>query len=56
MMGCYGIGPARIMSSAVEQHHDEHGIAWPPSIAPYDVHVVDPGGGGEPGGGSRSGA
>ena len=40
VMGCYGIGPARIMSSAVEQHADEHGIAWPPSIAPYDVHVV----------------
>jgi prolyl-tRNA synthetase len=28
------------MSSAVEQHADEHGIAWPASIAPYDVHVV----------------
>jgi prolyl-tRNA synthetase len=40
VMGCYGIGPARIMSSAVEQHADEHGIAWPPSIAPYDVHVI----------------
>jgi prolyl-tRNA synthetase len=24
----------------VEQHHDEHGIRWPPSVAPYDVHVV----------------
>jgi prolyl-tRNA synthetase len=40
VMGSYGIGPARIMSSAVEQHHDEHGIIWPRSIAPYDVHVV----------------
>jgi prolyl-tRNA synthetase len=40
VMGCYGIGPARIMSSAVEQHFDERGIAWPSSIAPYDVHVV----------------
>jgi prolyl-tRNA synthetase len=40
VMGCYGIGPARVMSSAVEQHYDERGIAWPPSIAPYDVHVV----------------
>jgi prolyl-tRNA synthetase len=28
------------MAAAVEQHHDEHGIAWPKSIAPYDVHVV----------------
>ncbi len=40
VMGSYGIGPARVMSSAVEQHYDERGIAWPPSIAPYDVHVV----------------
>jgi len=40
VMGSYGIGPARVMSSAVEQHYDEEGIAWPPSIAPYDVHVV----------------
>jgi prolyl-tRNA synthetase len=40
VMGSYGIGPARIMSSAVEQHHDEHGIVWPASIAPFDVHVV----------------
>ena len=38
--GSYGIGPGRIIASAVEQHHDEHGIAWPASIAPYDVHVV----------------
>jgi prolyl-tRNA synthetase len=40
VMGSYGIGPARIMSSVVEQHADEHGIAWPASISPYDVHVV----------------
>jgi prolyl-tRNA synthetase len=40
VMGSYGIGPARIMSSAVEQSYDEHGIVWPASIAPYDVHVV----------------
>ena len=40
VMGSYGIGPARIMSSAVEQGYDERGIAWPRSIAPYDVHVV----------------
>ena len=44
VMGSYGIGPARIMSSAVEQHYDEQGISWPPSIAPYDVHVVALGG------------
>ena len=40
LMGCYGIGPGRIMAAAVEQRHDEHGIIWPRSIAPYDVHVL----------------
>ena len=40
LMGCYGIGPGRVMAAAVEQHHDEHGIAWPEEIAPYDAHVV----------------
>jgi prolyl-tRNA synthetase len=39
-MGSYGIGPGRIMSAAVEQNHDEWGIAWPKAIAPYDVEVV----------------
>ena len=40
IMGCYGIGPGRVIASAVEQHSDEHGIVWPRSIAPYGVHVV----------------
>jgi prolyl-tRNA synthetase len=40
MMGSYGIGPARTMAAIVEQHHDERGIAWPRSVAPYDVHIV----------------
>jgi prolyl-tRNA synthetase len=40
VMGSYGIGPGRIMAAAVEQRHDEHGILWPRSLAPYDVHVV----------------
>jgi prolyl-tRNA synthetase len=41
LMGSYGIGPGRILAAAVEQNHDKGGIAgWPPSIAPYDVHVV----------------
>jgi prolyl-tRNA synthetase len=39
-MGSYGIGPARTMAAIVEQHHDEHGIQWPRSVAPYDVHLV----------------
>jgi prolyl-tRNA synthetase len=40
LMGSYGIGPGRIMAAAVEQSHDEYGIAWPRSLAPYDVAVV----------------
>jgi prolyl-tRNA synthetase len=40
VMGCYGIGPGRIMAAAVEQGHDESGIVWPAAIAPYDVHVL----------------
>ncbi len=38
--GSYGIGPGRVMAAAVEQRHDENGIVWPASIAPYDVHVL----------------
>ena len=40
VMGSYGIGPARTMAAIVEQHHDEDGIRWPRSVAPYDVHLV----------------
>jgi prolyl-tRNA synthetase len=40
IMGSYGIGPGRTMAAIVEQHHDEHGITWPRSVAPYDVHLV----------------
>jgi prolyl-tRNA synthetase len=40
VMGSYGIGPGRIMAASVEQRHDEHGIVWPRSIAPYDAHVL----------------
>ncbi len=40
IMGSYGIGPGRVMAAVVEQRHDEQGIAWPRSVAPYDVHVV----------------
>ena len=45
--GSYGIGPARVMAAAVEQRHDENGILWPASIAPYDVHVLALAGGSE---------
>jgi prolyl-tRNA synthetase len=40
VMGSYGIGPGRTMAAVVEQHHDEHGIQWPRSVAPYDVHLI----------------
>jgi prolyl-tRNA synthetase len=40
VMGSYGIGPARTIAAIVEQHHDERGIVWPRSVAPYDAHVV----------------
>jgi prolyl-tRNA synthetase len=40
VMGSYGIGPARTIAAIVEQHHDDQGIVWPRSVAPYDVHVV----------------
>jgi prolyl-tRNA synthetase len=45
--GSYGVGPARVMAAAVEQHHDDNGIVWPRSIAPYDVHVLALQGGSE---------
>jgi prolyl-tRNA synthetase len=40
VMGSYGIGLARTMAAVVEQSHDENGIVWPQSVAPYDAHVV----------------
>jgi prolyl-tRNA synthetase len=40
VMGSYGIGPGRTMAAIVEQHHDENGIVWPASVAPYDLHIV----------------
>jgi prolyl-tRNA synthetase len=39
-MGCYGIGVSRTLQAIVEQHHDEHGIIWPVSVAPYEVEIV----------------
>jgi prolyl-tRNA synthetase len=40
VMGCYGIGVSRLVAAAIEQHHDDNGIIWPISIAPYQVHLV----------------
>ena len=39
-MGCYGIGVSRIVAAAIEQNHDENGIVWPTSIAPWQVVIV----------------
>jgi prolyl-tRNA synthetase len=39
-MGCYGIGVTRLLGAAVEQNHDERGMIWPASIAPFAVVVV----------------
>jgi prolyl-tRNA synthetase len=40
VMGCYGIGPARILAAAIEQFHDEQGISWPRALAPFDVELI----------------
>jgi prolyl-tRNA synthetase len=40
VMGSYGIGPGRVIAAIIEQNHDEHGIRWPRTVAPYDVHVI----------------
>ena len=40
VMGCYGIGVGRTMAAVIEQSHDENGIIWPMSIAPYQVVLV----------------
>lgn len=39
-MGCYGIGVSRLVAAAIEQHHDDQGIIWPESIAPFEVNIV----------------
>ena len=40
IMGCYGIGVGRLLAAAIEQNHDDKGIAFPAPIAPYQVHLV----------------
>jgi len=39
-MGCYGIGISRVVASAIEQNHDEHGITWPTALAPFQVSII----------------
>ncbi len=40
VMGSYGIGVGRLLACIAETHHDEHGLIWPISVAPYQVHLV----------------
>jgi prolyl-tRNA synthetase len=40
LMGCYGIGVTRIVAASIEQHHDERGIIWPESLAPFHVVLI----------------
>jgi prolyl-tRNA synthetase len=39
-MGCYGIGVSRVVGASIEQHHDEKGIIWPATIAPFQVALL----------------
>ena len=39
-MGCYGIGVTRVVAAAIEQHHDDKGIIWPDSMAPFKVAII----------------
>lgn len=39
-MGCYGIGVTRVVAAAIEQNHDENGIIWPASLAPFQVALI----------------
>lgn len=40
LMGCYGIGPSRVMGAIVEVSHDDKGIIWPKETAPFQVHLL----------------
>jgi prolyl-tRNA synthetase len=40
VMGCYGIGIGRLMATVVEAYHDEKGIIWPDSVAPFQVQLI----------------
>ncbi len=40
IMGSYGIGSGRLLACIAEAHHDQHGLIWPISVAPYHVHLV----------------
>jgi prolyl-tRNA synthetase len=44
IMGSYGIGSGRLLACIAEEHHDDYGLIWPISVAPYQVHLVSLGG------------
>jgi prolyl-tRNA synthetase len=39
-MGCYGIGVTRAVAVVAEAHHDDAGLIWPPTVAPFDIHLI----------------
>jgi prolyl-tRNA synthetase len=39
VMGCYGLGLSRLMAAVIEQNHDDKGIIWPPTLAPYQLYL-----------------
>jgi prolyl-tRNA synthetase len=44
IMGSYGIGSGRLLACVAEEHHDEYGLRWPVTVAPYQVHLIVLGG------------
>jgi prolyl-tRNA synthetase len=40
VMGSYGIGTGRLLACIAEEHHDEHGLIWPVTVAPYQIHLL----------------
>jgi prolyl-tRNA synthetase len=47
-MGCYGMGVSRLLAVVAEEHHDDRGLAWPPEVAPFQVHLCALGAGRAP--------
>jgi len=39
IMGCYGIGPSRLLAAVIQHNHDDKGIIWPANITPYQIHL-----------------
>lgn len=40
IMGCYGLGPSRIMGAIIEVHNDKNGMIWPKEVAPFQTHLI----------------